>query len=156
MQWFRLTVENRRTVTKFQKALSLLAELLEYHHTYIYKLVKSTTSLVMHIMFVAKALKNISHIYIGYTVPKKYKRRMHFLSMCGNLFIDLSMFTSGLRNLALTILQLFPKSIITGLFSDPSTTTLLLFRSLCKKPLSWMKISISHVCFKIFAHMATS
>ena len=49
----------------------------EYHHTYIYKLVKSTTSLVMHIIFVAKALKNISHINISYTVPKKYKRRMH-------------------------------------------------------------------------------
>ena len=26
---------------------------------------------------IAKALKNISHIYISYTVPKKYKRRMH-------------------------------------------------------------------------------
>ena len=77
MQWFRLTVENRRNVTKFQKALSFLAELREYHHTYIYKLVKSTTSLVMHIISVAKALKNISHIYISYTVPKKYKRRMH-------------------------------------------------------------------------------
>ena len=47
-------------------------------------------------------------------------------AMCGNLFIDFSMFTLGLRNLALTILQLFPKSIITGLFSDPSMTTLLL------------------------------
>ena len=77
MQWFRLTVENRRNVTKFQKALSLLAELREYHHTYIYKLVKSTTSLLMHIISVAKALKNISHIYISDTVPKKYKRRMH-------------------------------------------------------------------------------
>ena len=77
MQWFRLTVENRRNVTKFQKALSLLAELGEYHHTYIYKLVKSTNSLVMHIISVAKAFKNISHIYISYTVPKKYKRRMH-------------------------------------------------------------------------------
>ena len=77
MQWFRLTVANRRNVTKFQKALSFLAELREYHHTYIYKLVKSTTSLVMHIISVAKALKNISHIYISYTVPKKYKRRMH-------------------------------------------------------------------------------
>ena len=74
MQWFRLTVENRRNVTKFQKALSLLAELGEYHHTYIYK---STNSLVMHIISVAKAFKNISHIYISYTVPKKYKRRMH-------------------------------------------------------------------------------
>ena len=52
MQWFRLTVENRRNVTKFQKALSFLAELREYHHTYIYKLVKSTTSLVMHIISV--------------------------------------------------------------------------------------------------------
>ena len=33
----------------------------------------------MHIISVAKALKNISHIiiYINYTVPKKYKRRMH-------------------------------------------------------------------------------
>ena len=62
MQWFRLTVENRRNVTKFQKALSFLAELREYHHTYIYKLVKSTTSLVMHIISVAKALKNVSHI----------------------------------------------------------------------------------------------
>ena len=71
MQWFRLTVANRRNVTKFQKALSFLAELREYHHTYIYKLVKSTTSLVMHIISVAKALKNISHIYISYTVPKK-------------------------------------------------------------------------------------
>ena len=77
-------------------------------------------------------------------------------AMCGNLFIDFSMFNLGLRNLALTILQLFPKSIITGLFSDPSMTTLLVFRSLCKKPLSWMNISISHVCFKIFAHMVTS
>ena len=47
-------------------------------------------------------------------------------AMCGNLFIDFSMFTLGLRNLALAILQLFPKSIITGLFSDPSMTTLLL------------------------------
>ena len=36
MQWFRLTVANRRNVTKFQKALSFLAELREYHHTYIY------------------------------------------------------------------------------------------------------------------------
>ena len=80
MQWFRLTVENRRNVTKFHKALSFLAELREYHHKYIYtayKLVKSTTSLVMHIISIAKALKNISHIYISYTVPKKYKRRMH-------------------------------------------------------------------------------
>ena len=77
MQWFRLTVENRRNVTKFQKALSFLVELREYHHTCIYKLVKSTTSLVMHIISIAKALKNISHIYISYTVPKKYKRRMH-------------------------------------------------------------------------------
>ena len=77
MQWFRLTVENRRNVTKFQKALSFLAELREYHHTYIYKLVKSTTSPVMHIISVAKALKNISRIYINYTVPKKNKRRMH-------------------------------------------------------------------------------
>ena len=77
MQWFRLTVENRRNVTIFQKALSFLAELREYHHTYIYKLVKSTTSPVMHIISVAKALKNISRIYISYTVPKKYKRRMH-------------------------------------------------------------------------------
>ena len=75
MQWFRLTVENRRNVTKFQKALSFLAGLREYHHTYIYKLVKSTTWLVMHIIFVAKALKNMSHIYISYTVPKKYKRK---------------------------------------------------------------------------------
>ena len=56
MQWFRLTVENRRTVTKFQKALSLLAELREHHHTYIYKLVKSTTSLVMHIISVANTV----------------------------------------------------------------------------------------------------
>ena len=62
MQWFRLTVENRGNVTKFQKALSFLVELREYHHTYIYKLVKSTTSLVMHIISVAKALKNISRI----------------------------------------------------------------------------------------------
>ena len=62
MQWFRLTVENRRNVTKFHKALSFLAELREYHHKYIYKLVKSTTSLVMHIISVAKALKNVSHI----------------------------------------------------------------------------------------------
>ena len=31
----------------------------------------------MHIISVAKAFKNISHIYISYTVPKKYKRRMH-------------------------------------------------------------------------------
>ena len=80
MQWFRLTVENRRNVTKFLKALSFLAELREYHHKYIYtayKLVKSTTSLVMHIISIAKALKNMSHIYISYTVPKKYKRRMH-------------------------------------------------------------------------------
>ena len=77
MQWFRLTVENRRNVTKFQKALSFLAGLREYHYTYIYKLVKSTTSLVMHIIFVAKALKNMSHIYRSYTVPKKYKRRMY-------------------------------------------------------------------------------
>ena len=30
----------------------------------------------MHIISVANALKNISHIYISYTVPKKYKRRM--------------------------------------------------------------------------------
>ena len=37
MQWFRLTVENRRNVTKFHKALSFLAELREYHHKYIYK-----------------------------------------------------------------------------------------------------------------------
>ena len=77
MQWFRLTVENRRNVTKFHKALSFLAELREYHHKYIYKLVKSTTSLVMHIISIAKALKNMSHIYISYTVPKKYKRRMY-------------------------------------------------------------------------------
>ena len=35
MQWFRLTVENRRNVTKLQKALSFLAELREYHHIYI-------------------------------------------------------------------------------------------------------------------------
>ena len=77
MQWFRLTVENRRNVTKFQKALSLLAESREYHHTDIYKLVKSTNSPVMHIISVAKALKNISRIYISYTVLKKYKRRMH-------------------------------------------------------------------------------
>ena len=61
MQWFRLTVENRRNVTKFHKALSFLAELRKYHHKYIYKLVKSTTSLVMHIISVANALKNISH-----------------------------------------------------------------------------------------------
>ena len=83
MQLFRLTVENRRNVTKFKKALSFLAELREYHHTYIYKLVKSTTSPVMRIISVAKALKNISRIYISYTVPKKYKRRMHekFLSL---------------------------------------------------------------------------
>ena len=47
-------------------------------------------------------------------------------AMCGNLFIDFTMFILGLRNLALAILQLFPKSIITGLFSDPSMTTLLL------------------------------
>ena len=40
MQWFRLTVENRRNVTKFKKALSFLAEFRECHHTYIYKLVK--------------------------------------------------------------------------------------------------------------------
>ena len=77
MQWFRLTVENRRNVTKFQKAFSFLAESREYHNTYIYKLFKSTTSQVMHIITVAKALKNISHIYISYTVPKKNKRRMH-------------------------------------------------------------------------------
>ena len=79
MQWFRLTVENRRNVTQylFKKALSLLAELREYQHTYMYKLVKSTNSLVMHIISVAKAFKNISHVYISYTVPKKYKRRMH-------------------------------------------------------------------------------
>ena len=77
MQWFRVPVENRRNVTKFQKSLSFLTELREYYHTYIYKLVKSTTSLVMHIISVAKALKNVSHIYISYTVPKKYKRRMH-------------------------------------------------------------------------------
>ena len=64
-------------MTKFHKALSFLAELREYHHKYIYKLVKSTTSLVMHIISVAKAIKNVSHIYISYTVPKKYKRRMH-------------------------------------------------------------------------------
>ena len=51
-------------------------EELRYYDTYIYKLVKSTTSLVMHIISVSKALKNISHIYISYTVPKKYKRRM--------------------------------------------------------------------------------
>ena len=74
MQWFRLSVENRRKVAKFRKALSFLAELCEYHHNYIYKLVKSTTSLVMHtrvhIISVAKALKNISHFYISYTVPK--------------------------------------------------------------------------------------
>ena len=62
MQWFRLIVENRRNVTKFHKALSFLAELREYHHKYIYKLVKSTTSPVMHIISVAKALKNVSHI----------------------------------------------------------------------------------------------
>ena len=31
----------------------------------------------MHTTFVAKVLKNMSHIYISYTVPKKYKRRMH-------------------------------------------------------------------------------
>ena len=62
---------------KIAKTLSFLAELREYHHKYIYKLVKSKTSLVMHIISVAKALKNISHIYISYTVPKKYKRRMH-------------------------------------------------------------------------------
>ena len=31
----------------------------------------------MHIISVAKALKNISRIYISYTVPKKNKRRMH-------------------------------------------------------------------------------
>ena len=41
MQWFCLTVENRRNVTKFQKALSFLAELREYHHKYIYKLVNN-------------------------------------------------------------------------------------------------------------------
>ena len=58
MQWFRLTVENRRNVTKFQKALSFVAELLNII-THIYKLVKSTNSLVMHIISVAKALKNI-------------------------------------------------------------------------------------------------
>ena len=45
--------------------------------TNIYKLVKSTTSLVMHIISLAKALKSISHIYISYTIPKKYKGRMH-------------------------------------------------------------------------------
>ena len=61
MQWFRLSVENRRKVEKFRKALSFLAELREYHHNYIYKLVKSTTSLVMHIISVAKVLKNVSH-----------------------------------------------------------------------------------------------
>ena len=64
-------------MTKFHKALSFLAELREYHHKYIYKLVKSTTSLVMHIISIAKALKNMSHIYKSYTVPKKYKRRMY-------------------------------------------------------------------------------
>ena len=78
MQWFRLSVENRRKVAKFRKALSFLAELREYHHNYIYKLVKSTTSLVMHIISVAKALKNISRIYTSYTVPKKYKRRITY------------------------------------------------------------------------------
>ena len=36
MQWFRLTVENRRNVTKFQKPPSFFAELREYHHKYIY------------------------------------------------------------------------------------------------------------------------
>ena len=77
MHWFRLTVENRRNETKFQKALSFIAEMRQYHHTYIYKLVRSTTSLVMHIIFVAKALKNISHIFISYTVLKKCKTRMH-------------------------------------------------------------------------------
>ena len=30
----------------------------------------------MHIISVANALKNISHIYISDTVPKKYKRRI--------------------------------------------------------------------------------
>ena len=75
MQWFRLTVENRRNVIIFQKALSFLAEFREYHHTYIYKLVKSTTSPVMHIISVAKALKNISRIYINYAVPKKEQKK---------------------------------------------------------------------------------
>ena len=56
MQWFRLSVENRRKVAKFRKALSFLAELREYHHNYIYKLVKSTTSLVMHIISVANTV----------------------------------------------------------------------------------------------------
>ena len=55
-------VENRRNVTKFQKALSFLAELREYHHTYIYKLVKSTNSPVMHIISVAKGVK-IYHVF---------------------------------------------------------------------------------------------
>ena len=49
MQWFRLTVENRRNVTKFHKALSFLAELREYHHKYIYKLVKSTNLVVYYV-----------------------------------------------------------------------------------------------------------
>ena len=49
MQWFCLTVENRRNVTKFQKALSFLAELREYHHKYIYKLVKSTNLVVYYV-----------------------------------------------------------------------------------------------------------
>ena len=35
MQWFRLSVENRRKVEKFRKALSFLAELREYHHNYL-------------------------------------------------------------------------------------------------------------------------
>ena len=47
----------------------------EYHHTYIYKLVKSATSLAMHIISVSKTLKNISHIYISYTVSKKYETK---------------------------------------------------------------------------------
>ena len=64
MQWFRLTVENRRNITKFQKALSFLTELREYHHKYIYKLVKSTTSLVMHIISVAKGVKQYIMIYM--------------------------------------------------------------------------------------------
>ena len=29
----------------------------------------------MYIISVAKGLKNISHIYISYTVPKRYKRK---------------------------------------------------------------------------------
>ena len=118
MQWFRLTVENRRNVTKFQKALSFLAELREYHHTYIYKLVKSTTSPVMHIISVAKALKNISRIYISYTVPKKNKRRMHekfpfrFNFECDKLTMTLPLekvFASG-DNLLASIRFLFAGS----------------------------------------------